>query len=381
MTIYLDNSATSFPKPKQVGKAITDLLTKTGGSFGRSQSAQTHSLERTIYDTRKDIANFFNFKHPDHVVFTKNITESINLLLYGFLNAGDHVVISSLEHNATVRPLEGLCQTRGITYEVVPCNNEGIIDYLALERALKKIPKLLMVNHASNVSGDVQDITLIGELAKRYGVAYFVDAAQTAGVIPVDMQKSNIDVLGFTGHKALLGPQGIGGLLIHPNLAQKTNPFIMGGTGSRSEEINQPTLMPDKFESGTINGVGIVGLKAGMDYLKTLDLEDVHLRECQLIGILQRHLERLPNVRIIGNKDPYKRVGILSVDFMDKDNALIAHALSKNYGITTRVGLHCSPLAHKTYDTYPKGTVRFSTSLFNTEKDMETTVYALLDLL
>lgn len=381
MTIYLDNSATSFPKPSSVAKAISELLTKTSGSVGRSQSEQTHALERLIYDTRKSIANLFNFKHPDHVIFTKNITESINLLLCGFLNPGDHVVISSLEHNATVRPLEGLKRTRGITYEVVACNKEGVIDYLALERALKKNPKLLMVNHASNVSGDIQDITLIGELAKRYGVTYFVDAAQTAGVIRVDMENSNIDVLGFTGHKALLGPQGIGGLLIKPSLVSQISPFIMGGTGSHSEETDQPTLMPDKFEAGTLNGAGIVGLKAGLDYLKKLDLESVRQRECQLIGILQRHIERLPNVRIIGNKDAYKRVGILSVDFMDHDNAMIAHALNKNYGIVTRVGLHCSPLAHKSYETYPKGTVRFSTSLFNTEKDMETTVNALMDLL
>jgi len=377
MSIYLDNGATSFPKPFKVQQAVLSALTDYKGSAGRSNATEIHTLERLVYDTRLLIAQLFNFQHPDHVVFTKNITESLNLFLFGFLKQGDHVLMSALEHNAVARPLEVLKTLRNITVTIIPCDAFGQMNLDILEQALKKSPALLIVNHASNVSGDIQDLVHIGRLTQQYKTALVVDAAQTAGVIPVDMQNMHIDVLTFTGHKALFGPQGIGGILMTPKIASRVSPLVYGGTGSLSEQLAQPTIMPDKFESGTMNSLGILGLKAGIESIFELGFESIHAVETERIYKLQEALGAYPNIEIIGNPDTQKRVGILAVNFIGKDNAVIAHTLAKKYDIITRVGMQCAPTAHKSYGTFPHGTVRFSISVFTTDAEIEQTIQAI----
>ena len=377
MGIYLDNGATSFPKPQKVQEAILSALNDYKGSAGRSSATEIHTLERLVYDTRHLIATFFNFPYTDHVVFTKNITESLNLFLFGFLKQGDHVLISALEHNAVARPLEILKKYRDIKVITIACNAYGQMDLKALEHALKRCPALVIVNHASNVSGDIQDLTKIGRLTQQYKTTLLVDAAQTAGVVPIDMKTQFIDVLTFTGHKGLYGPQGIGGILMSPEIATKVAPLIYGGTGSLSEQLTQPAIMPDKFESGTMNSLGILGLKAGIEFVRDYGVEAIHIRESNLIKNLQNMLESEKNIQMIGNPDVKKRVGILAVNFMGKDNAIVAHELAKKYNIISRAGMQCAPMAHKSYGTYPLGTIRFSTSVFTTEAEIETTIQAI----
>jgi cysteine desulfurase family protein len=377
MSIYLDNGATSFPKPLKVQQAITSALTDYKGSMGRSNATEIHTLERLVYDTRLLIAKQFNFSNPDHVVFTKNITESLNLFLFGFLKQGDHVLMSALEHNAVARPLEALKVIRQIKVTLIPCDAYGQLDLIALEGALKEKPALVIINHASNVSGDIQDLGKIGRLTHQYETPLLVDAAQTAGVVPIDMKAMFIDVLTVTGHKALYGPQGIGGILMTPEIAFRVTPLLYGGTGSLSEQLTQPSIMPDKFESGTPNSLGILGLKAGIEFIQDYGIEAIHKKETDLIEKLQRFVESIPDIQIVGNPDVRKRVGILAVTFTHKDNAIIAHDLAKNYDIVTRVGMQCAPLAHQSYGTFPHGTIRFSTSVFTTDEEIERTIHAL----
>lgn len=377
MSIYLDNGATSFPKPLTVQQAVLSALTDYKGSMGRSNATEIHTLERLVYDTRLHISKLFNFSHPDHVVFTKNITESLNLFLFGFLKQGEHVLMSALEHNAVARPLEALKALRKIKVTIIPCDAHGQMDLNVLEKALATKPALVIINHASNVSGDIQDLTGIGRLTHQFGIPLLVDAAQTAGVVPINMQEQYVDVLTFTGHKALYGPQGIGGILMSPKIAQGVTPFIYGGTGSLSEQLTQPSMMPDKFESGTPNSLGILGLKAGIAFVQDFGIQAIHKKETEMIEKLQSFIESVPSIQIIGSLDARKRVGILAVNFMGKDNAVIAHELAKKYDIITRVGMQCAPMAHQSYGTFPHGTIRFSTSVFTTDEEIEQTILAL----
>ncbi len=377
MSIYLDNGATSFPKPLTVQQAILSALTDYKGSMGRSNATEIHTLERLVYDTRLHIAKLFNFSNPDHVVFTKNITESLNLFLFGFLKQDDHVLMSALEHNAVARPLEALKALRKIKVTIIPCDSNGQMDLIVLEKALSSKPALVIINHASNVSGDIQDLTGIGRLTHQYGIPLLLDAAQTAGVVPIDMQEQFIDILTFTGHKALYGPQGIGGILMSPKIAQGVTPFIYGGTGSLSEQLTQPSIMPDKFESGTPNSLGILGLKAGIEFIQDYGIKAIHKKETELIEKLQCFIESVPSIQIIGNPDARNRVGILAVNFTNKDNAVVAHELAKKHDIITRVGMQCAPMAHHSYGTFPHGTIRFSTSVFTTNEEIEQTILAL----
>jgi cysteine desulfurase family protein len=381
MIVYLDNGATSYPKPKVVIDTIIEALHHGSGSLHRSQSREALNLERSIYDARALIADFFNFGAIDHVVFTKNITESINVVLNGFLRDGDHVVTTTLEHNAVIRPLEYLKSNKNITYSVVPLDMEGQLDYDTLRTKLKARPKLMIATHASNVSGDIVDIGRIGALCAEFDVPFLVDTAQSAGVIDVDFKASGATFMAFTGHKSLLGPQGIGGLLIKPGYSGQIAPFILGGTGSVSESPQQPEMMPDKFESGTQNTPGILGLKAGIEYIRSVGLESIQEKETGLIRKFQSAFENDSRVRIIGNSDPSKRVGILAMDFLTMDNSTVVHELSKSYDISTRGGLHCAPLAHKAYGTYPRGTVRFSVSHFTNDAEISYAIEAIKKIL
>lgn len=381
MGVYLDNASTSFPKPKEVVDAVFQALTLNYGSLHRTHSGDALALERAVYETRSLVASFFNFNAIDHVVFTKNITESINLLLLGFLREGDKVVTTSLEHNAVMRPLEFLRKEKGIAYNVVTLNELGDIDYRALEAQLAKKPKLMISTCASNVTGDLVDIAEIGRLCKKYEVAYLLDTAQVAGVMPIDMVQLGVSFLAFTGHKALRAPQGIGGLLINPKFKDDIFPLIYGGTGSLSSSLDQPICMPDRFESGTPNTPGILGLNAAIKYLNRIDLSDVRRHEILLMERFQDGLKAIRGIRTIGKENPGKRMGILSLDCDYHDNSEVANRLDKEYGVITRVGLHCAPMAHRAYGTFPKGTIRFSLSSETTEEEIDWTLKALKEVL
>ena len=380
MTIYLDNAATSYPKPKQVEEAVVLGFKESAGSLHRSHASDVYHLERRVYEVRTKVARFFGFDRSDHVIFTKNVTEGLNLILKGFLSQGDHVICTSLEHNAVIRPLEYLKNKGLITYTCLPYHSETVIDYNALEEALKQAPKLMVATSASNVTGDIINLKHIGDLCRKYSVPFMIDAAQAAGVLPLDFYDLNATFLAFTGHKSMLGPQGIGGVLIAPQFAKYIEPLLHGGTGSLSEHLEQPYVMPDRFESGTMNVPAILGLGASIDYLEGVGLEAILRHEHALMLQLQDGIGQLKKVKVIGFKATQKRLGVLSLDFEGMDNALIAHDLQERHHIAVRVGLHCAPLAHKAYGTYPQGTVRLSVSHFTTAEDVEAAIRAIKDV-
>lgn len=380
MQVYLDNAATSYPKPDEVVKAVTEALLSAGGNANRSFGAM--ALERAVYETRERLCRFFNFDAVDHVVFTKNITESLNIVLQGYLREGDHVVTTSIEHNAVMRPLKFLEQTKTVQIEMVPVSKQGALDFTALEEALKKKPKLFIGTSGSNLTGDFFDLSAIGALCKQYDVPFVLDAAQRAGVLPIDMKACHIDVLAFTGHKSLLGPQGIGGLLIQPAFARETTPLIYGGTGSASDSLEQPTLMPDKLESGTGNLPGILGLKAALEFLMDDDvMQRSFEHKVALIERLQLGVESLTGITVLGNPCPSKRLGVLALDFTTIDNSEMAYLLNKQFNIITRVGMHCAPMAHETFGSYPQGAVRFSVSYATTIEEIDYTIEAISKIL
>lgn len=382
MQVYLDNAATSFPKPDCVIEAVTYAMLHGQGNANRSVSNESMAIERLVYEARERLCHFFNFDAVDHVIFTKNITESINVVLQGYLNPEDVVVTTSIEHNAVMRPLEYLKKVKNISYTCIPLDETHQLDLEKLEKALKESPKMVIVSSGSNLTGDFFDLESIGKLCKKYNVPFVVDGAQRAGVLPIDMKKMHIDALLFTGHKSLLGPQGIGGFLIQPQLASQIRPFILGGTGSASESLEQPELMPDKFESGTGNAPGVLGLNAGLRFL--MDQSDslaIFNHKVSMIKRLQSGVEKLTGIRILGNPDPSKRLGVLAVDFLEQDNSEVAYWLNKQFGISTRVGLHCAPMAHETYGSYPQGAVRFSVSYATTKEEIDYTLEAIRSIL
>lgn len=383
-SVYLDNAATSFPKAPGVAEAVYSYLTKAGGNINRGSYIQAFEAEDTVLETRELICELFSTADPEYVVFTKNITESLNILIKGFLQPGDHILISSMEHNAVLRPLNHLKQKYNPPLEIgiLPCNSSGELPTGAelihlLEQHLQGNTKAIMVTHASNVCGTILPIKELGSFCRQHDLYFFVDAAQTAGVEDLNFTEINADALAFTGHKALLGPQGIGGLVLSPRLASRLEPLITGGTGSSSEGDLQPPHMPDKFEAGTLNLPGIFGLNASLKYIQKIGQETIQSMETLLIT---RFLEALPNlkgVNLVGLPSLGQRTAVFSLDFIGMDNAFISHTLASHFGISNRAGLHCAPLAHKTLHTFPQGTVRLSFSHFNTPDDVDLTLEAL----
>lgn len=368
--VYCDNGATSYPKAPFVGETVLDYINNIGCNVNRGVYSTSFKAENTVYETRELICDLFNFKTAENVVFTQNITTSLNVVLKGLLRERDNVVVSSMEHNAVMRPLTSMKQ-RGVTITKVNGNILGEISIEDIENAISENTKAIVMTHASNVCGTVLPIRKIGELCKKYNKIFIVDSAQTAGVLDIDIKKDNIDILCFTGHKGLLGPQGIGGFLIKEELVERVSPLIEGGTGSLSELEVQPTYMPDKFESGTPNVPGIFGLNASLNYLLKTGLESIYNKE---IDLTSRFIEKIMNIDeklLIGKKDIVDRTAVVSLDFKDLDNGIVCHNLDKDYGISTRSGLHCAPSAHKTLNTFPRGTVRFSFGHFNSYEDID----------
>jgi cysteine desulfurase family protein len=370
--VYLDNGATSFPKAPGVAESISDYILNVGTNVNRGAYSASYQAENALYETRELVGELFNFSKSENVIFTKNITESLNVLIKGLLRNGDHVVVSSMEHNAVMRPLNALGDK--IEYTKAKCNNIGELDIKDFEKSFKLNTRAVVMTHASNVCGTILNLEKVGKICKEKGVYFIIDSAQTAGFLDVDFNKLNADAIGFTGHKSLLGPQGIGGFVISDSLVDEMDTFIEGGTGSLSDTELQPDYMPDKFESGTLNIPGIYGLNASLKYLLKEGLENIRDKELDLLDNFIQGIYNIENIEIIGKKTLEKRTGILSLDFTNKDNGIISHKLSKNFGIMTRCGMHCAPLAHRTLGTFPRGTVRFGLSHFNTLEEIEYTL-------
>lgn len=367
--IYLDNGATSFPKPQKVITAMNEYMLHVGGNVNRGSYESSFDAENTVFETRELLCEFFNFSKPENVIFTSNITESLNVVLKGLFNSGDHIIISSMEHNAVLRPLNSI-SSKGVKFSVIPCNSIGKLDVAQLHKYIQSNTKAIVMTHSSNVCGTILPFYEIGIICKKYNLHFIADTAQTAGVIPIDMEKMNIDILCFTGHKSLLGPQGIGGFIINDTLAKITKPLIEGGTGSFSEYELQPSYMPDKFEGGTLNIPGIYGLNAGIKYINNIGIDNIRRHEEYLTQLFIDSASKIKSAKIIGSLSSKDRTSVVSLDFPNHDNGEIAYKLDKNYGISVRCGLHCAPLAHKTLGTFPDGSVRFSFGFFNTEDDV-----------
>ena len=374
--IYLDNASTSFPKAPTVATAMSDYITNRGININRGSYALAYDVEDIIYTTRQRLNTLFNGHDPSHVIFTQNVTMSLNIVIKGLLKAGDHVLVSSMEHNAVMRPLTQLLD-KDITFDTIPCDSTGYIQMESIEPLIRPNTVALIINHASNVCGTIQPLESIGPICKAHNLQFIVDTAQTAGVIPIDVKACHIDALCFTGHKGLLGPQGIGGIILTKEMAQNLTPLIAGGTGSFSHLETMPTHMPDAFEAGTLNLPGIIGLNEGLAYIESQGMENIHNHELVLTQSFLEGLQSINGINIVGKQNIQDRTAVVSITIDGMDPANIAYELESTYHIMTRVGLHCAPRAHQTLGTYPEGTVRFSFGYANTHKDVESALSAL----
>ena len=374
--IYLDNASTSFPKAPTVATAMSDYITNRGININRGSYALAYDVEDIIYTTRQRLHTLFNGHDPSHVIFTQNVTMSLNMVIKGLLKAGDHVLVSSMEHNAVMRPLTQLLD-KGITFDIISCDKTGSIQLESMDSLIRPNTVAMIINHASNVCGTIQPLESIGSICKAHNLQFIVDAAQTAGVIPIDVKAYHIDALCFTGHKGLLGPQGIGGIILTKEMAQTLIPLIAGGTGSFSHLETMPTHMPDAFEAGTLNLPGIMGLNEGLSYIESQGMENIHNHELGLTQAFLEGLQSIDGINIVGKQNIQTRTAVVSITIDGMDPANIAYELESTYHIMTRVGLHCAPRAHQTLGTYPEGTVRFSFGYANTHKDVKSALSAL----
>jgi cysteine desulfurase family protein len=374
--IYLDNAATTWPKPPGVAEAMMHYLDKTGASPGRSGHSLAVEAARVVYAAREALAELVNAPDPLHVVFGANATEALNLALSGLLHPGDHVITSSVEHSSVMRPLRALERT-GVALTVVPCSRPGFLDPAVVKQALRPNTVLIVLTHVSNVVGSLLPTAEVGQIAQRHGLLLLVDAAQTAGVVPIDMQADAIDLLAFSGHKSLYGPMGTGGLVLGERVdITRMAPLKRGGTGSRSEYEEQPDFLPDKYESGTLNAVGLAGLGAGVRWVLEHGVEVIRAHEAALTRQLLDGLKSIPGVTIYGGRDAARQTATVSFNINGKEPSEVGLRLDEEHGILCRVGLHCAPAAHRTMETFPTGTVRFSLGAFNTAADVQSAVEA-----
>lgn len=382
--IYLDQASTSFPKAPGVAQAMMDYLTMNGVNVNRGCYSSAYSAEEVIYETRQLLAELFHFSKCKNVIFTPNVTTSLNFILKGFLKPGDHILVSAMEHNAVMRPVVQLASS-GISFDRIPCRTDGSMILEKVEELIRPETKAIVTLHASNVCGTRMPLDALGEICQRHQLYFVVDSAQTAGIVPINMDKMHIDALAFTGHKGLRGPQGTGGFLVSQELAEQMEPLISGGTGSVSHTEEIPDFMPDRFESGTPNLPGIYGLHEALLYLKTHSLQAINEKELSLTGYFLEQLQALDDtgrhIRIIGKKDPTDRNAVVSIQTPKIDMSQVAWQLDNEYGVMTRVGLHCAPNAHKTLGTYPAGTIRFSFGPENTKNELDFAIQGLKKIL
>lgn len=380
--IYLDNASTTFPKPSQVTDAVLDYMCNIGSNINRGCYESAYSVEEYVLETRELLSDLFNGDDCKNVIFTKNVTESLNVILKGFLNENDHVLVSSMEHNSVMRPLNQLTK-KGVSFSRIPCNKNGELLIDEIYDLITPTTKAIVMTHASNVCGTILPLEEVGKICKENNLKFIVDCAQTGGVFPINMQSMNIDALAFTGHKGLLGPQGIGGFILKEDMVSQITPLISGGSGSISHTEDIPDFMPDKFEAGTPNIPGIIGLRAGLLWIKDKGIENIRNHELTLTKAFIEGLKPLieeGHIRLIGLDDTNNRTGVVSVLTMNKDISEVAFKLDDEYKIMTRVGLHCAPNAHKVLDTYPTGTLRFSFGWNNTPCDVSDAIKALEEI-
>ncbi|MBD7913100.1 MULTISPECIES: aminotransferase class V-fold PLP-dependent enzyme [Clostridium] len=378
MNIYLDNASTTFPKPKAVADSIYDYLINIGGNANRSNYSNSLDSSRKLLLAREKIADFFKFDKPSNIIFTNNITSSLNILLRGTLKPGDHVISSCMEHNSILRPLSDL-QNLGISVDLVHADELGFINPMNIKNLIKPNTKMCVISHASNVTGSIQDIDTIGTICKDSNIFFVVDSAQSAGVLDIDINKIKANAIAFTGHKSLLGPQGTGGFVIDDKLNTECSPLLSGGTGSLSYSLKQPSFLPDKFESGTMNMPGIIGLSSGIDFINQIGINTIREKISYLRSILLDGILNIDDLTVYGDLDNKKSTTCLSINHKSLDPSEVSYFLDSN-GIKTRSGLHCAPLAHKAIGTYPTGTVRLSLSYFNSETDIYNTLNILSKL-
>lgn len=375
--IYFDNAATSFPKPKIVYDKIMDVMMNYGGNPGRSGHKLAMKVNREIFSTRDKISKLFNIKDPLDLVFTFNCTESLNMGIKGILKAGDHVITTSMEHNSVLRPIKFL-ESLGISNTIVKGDKEGRINPKDIQKSIRQETKMIVTTHISNLTGTIVDIEEIGKIAKENKIIYLVDAAQSAGVYSIDVEAMNIDLLAFPGHKGLLGPQGTGGLYIKKGI--EIREIFQGGTGSISYDLFQPDIMPDKFESGTPNAPGIIGLGAGVEYIFKTGLDNIREKELELTKYFIEESKKIEGINIYGPLDLKEHAPVLSLNIRDADSSEVSYILNEEYNIAVRPGLHCAPLAHKTIGTFHQGTVRFSFGFENTFEEIDLAVKALRNI-
>lgn len=375
-SVYLDNAATSFPKPPAVAARMREYVEQIGASVNRGSYAPAQQAELVTLRLRQRLCELFAFQSIPHAVLTPGNTWGLNLLLFGALRPGDHCLVSAMEHNAVMRPLGQLAR-RGVTFDRIPCDRDGRLQVGQIQPLLRDNTRLVLLAHASNVSGTVQDAQAVGEICRARGIPFALDAAQTAGHVPIDFAALGLSALAVPGHKGLLGPQGIGALLLRPDFAETLEPLVSGGTGSVSDSEEVPAYFPDRLEPGTPNLPGIFGWEAALDYLQQVTVSAVQAHDRALSQRFLDGLRTISGAELVGPDTVEGRVGVFSLDFPGKDNAEVAVALEERFGILTRCGLHCAPSAHRMLGTFPRGTVRLSFSWFTTESEIDRALEAI----
>lgn len=371
--IYFDNAATTLQKPPKVAAAVSAALQSFGG-VGRGVHGASLAAGMGVYQAREAVSSLFGVANASRVAFSSNVTESLNTALFGLLDPGDHAITTAASHNSMLRPLY-LLEDRGVELSIAPIGSDGSLDYEQLESLFRPNTKVLAVNHASNLSGDVYDVERLASLAHDHGAIIVVDAAQSAGVIPLNMQEQGIDVLCFTGHKGLYGPQGTGGLCVA--LGIDIRPLKVGGSGTHSYDRAHPSFMPERLEAGTLNGHGIMGLEAGVRFVSEVGPRAIHEKEMALVERFETGIAAIPSIRVHGGKGGCDRTAVVALNLGDVDSGVLSDALNVEYGICTRAGAHCAPLMHKALGTTAQGAVRFSFSYFNTADEVDFALAAL----
>lgn len=374
--IYMDNAATTMQKPKEVLDAVLNAMSSMGNA-GRGANEASLSASRIIYDTREKLCTLFHAEDPRQIVFTANSTESLNVALKGLLNPGDHVVTTMLEHNSVLRPLYEL-EEQGTELTIVKSSSLGTVEPEDIESAVRPDTKLIVITNGSNLTGNYIDLKPIGDIARKHNVLFVVDASQTAGVFPIDVQEMKIDVLCFTGHKGLLGPQGTGGMYVREGLAVR--PLKSGGSGVRTFSRTHPAEMPTALEAGTLNGHGIAGLNAALAYLEKEGIDSIRRREQELMRRFYDGVKDIPDVKVYGDYSAKERCAIVALNIGDYDSSEVSDELLTTYGISTRPGGHCAPLMHEALGTVEQGAVRFSFSHYNTDEEVDTAIAAIREL-
>lgn len=374
--IYFDNAATTIQKPKQVVEAVTQALCSMGNA-GRGAHNASMGASRMLFDTRKKLAELFGGNNPAQVVFTSNSTESLNMALKGLLNPWNHVITTQLEHNSVLRPLYEL-EDKGVELTILNSDAKGRICYEDFEKEIKKNTKMIVCTHGSNLTGNLTDIRRVGEIARSHGLLFVVDASQTAGVFPIHVEEMKIDVLCFTGHKGLLGPQGTGGMYVREGVIIR--PLKTGGSGVQTYSRTHPSQMPTALEAGTLNAHGLAGLDAALDYLKDTGIDVIRKKEQELMWYFYQKVLEIPGITVYGDFDSQERCPMVSLNVKDYDSSEVSDFLFTEYGISTRPGAHCAPLMHQAMGTEKQGAVRFSFSHYNTIEEIDIAVQALKEL-